>query len=67
MTGKAKDFFQTFAAGRMSRRELMEGAGKLGIAGATANFLYHGAVTQAIGTTPATMSIGSCSCVVRVL
>ena len=33
MTDKAKDFFQTFAAGRMSRRELMEGAGKLGIAG----------------------------------
>ena len=33
MYDKEKDFFQTFAAGRMSRRELMEGAGKLGIGG----------------------------------
>ena len=31
MSDKAKDFFAAFKAGKMSRRELMAGAGKLGI------------------------------------
>ena len=30
MSDKAKDFFAAFKAGKVSRRELMSGAGKLG-------------------------------------
>ncbi len=48
MHDKAKDFFDAFKAGRMSRRELMSGAAKLGIGAATANFLLNGAATQAM-------------------
>ena len=36
MSDKAKEFFQAFSAGKMSRRELMLGAGKLGLAAGTA-------------------------------
>src|SRR5437763_14346943 len=48
MTNKAKDFFEAFKAGKMSRRELMEGAGKLGITAATANFMLNAAATDAM-------------------
>ena len=48
MSDKAKDFFQAFKAGKMTRRELMEGAGKLGITAATANFMLNAAATNAL-------------------
>ena len=48
MSDKARDFFSAFKAGRMSRRELMVGAGRLGISAATANFMLNAAATQAI-------------------
>ena len=47
MSDKARDFFSAFKAGRMSRRELMVGAGGLGISAATANFMLYAAATQA--------------------
>jgi multiple sugar transport system substrate-binding protein len=48
MTGKAKDLFDAFAKGRMSRRELIEGAGKLGLTAATANLMLSSATSQAM-------------------
>jgi multiple sugar transport system substrate-binding protein len=48
MSEKAKDFFRQFKAGRISRRELMEGAGKLGLTAAAANFMLNAAGTEAI-------------------
>ena len=48
MSDKAKDFFEAFKAGKMSRRELMAGAGKLGISAAAANFLLNAAATRAM-------------------
>ena len=48
MSEKANDFFQAFKAGRLSRRELMAGAGKLGVTAATANFLLNAAATRAL-------------------
>src|SRR5215207_338151 len=48
MTGKAKDLFEAFAKGRMSRRELIEGAGKLGLTAATANLMLSSATSQAM-------------------
>ena len=48
MSDKAKDFFEAFKAGRMSRRELMAGAGKLGITAAAANFILNAAATRAM-------------------
>jgi multiple sugar transport system substrate-binding protein len=48
MSKKAQDFFDAFKAGRISRRELMAGAGKLGITGATANFMLNAAGTSAL-------------------
>src|SRR5579885_2720077 len=48
MSDKAKDFFEAFKAGKMSRRELMAGAGKLGLSAAAANFLLNGAATRAL-------------------
>ena len=35
MDDKAKEFFAAFKAGKMSRRELMSGAAKLGVSAAT--------------------------------
>jgi len=46
MSKKAQDFFDAFKAGRISRRELMAGAGKLGITAATANFMLNAAGTS---------------------
>ena len=48
MHDKAKEFFAAFKAGKMSRRELMSGAAKLGVSAATANFLFNAAATQAL-------------------
>src|ERR1700749_2561875 len=48
MSDKAKDFFDAFKAGKMSRRELMSGAGKLGITAASANFMLNAAGTKAM-------------------
>ena len=48
MHDKAKELFAAFKAGRMSRRELMSGAAKLGVSAATANFLLNAAATQAL-------------------
>jgi len=48
MSDKAKDFFAAFKAGKVSRRELMSGAGKLGITAATANVMLNAAGTAAI-------------------
>ena len=48
MDEKAKEFFAAFKAGKMSRRELMSGAAKLGVSAATANFLFNAAATQAL-------------------
>jgi multiple sugar transport system substrate-binding protein len=39
MHDRAKDLFAAFKAGKMSRRELMSGAAKLGVGAAAANFL----------------------------
>jgi multiple sugar transport system substrate-binding protein len=47
MSQKAKDLFDAFKMGKVSRRELMAGAGKLGITAASANFLLNAAGTQA--------------------
>ena len=48
MDDKAKEFFAAFKAGKMSRRELMSGAAKLGVGAATANFLFNATATQAL-------------------
>jgi multiple sugar transport system substrate-binding protein len=48
MSQKAKDFFEQYKAGKISRRDLMLGAGKLGISAATANFMLNAAGTQAL-------------------
>ncbi len=48
MSDKAKDFFSAFKAGKMSRRELMSGAGKLGITAATANVMLNAAGSAAM-------------------
>ena len=48
MSDKANDFFNAFKAGRVSRRELMAGAGKLGVTAASANFLLNAAATRAL-------------------
>src|SRR5438876_11648863 len=48
MNDKANDFFGAFKAGKMSRRELMAGAGKLGISAAAANLMLNAAGTRAM-------------------
>lgn len=48
MSEKAKDIFSAFKAGRLTRRELLEGVGKLGLTAATANFMLNAAATEAI-------------------
>lgn len=48
MSDKAKDLFTAFASGKLSRRELMLGAGRLGLTAATANFMLNAAATQAM-------------------
>ena len=48
MSDKAKGLFEEFKAGNLSRRELMHGAGKLGITAASANFMLNAAGTRAL-------------------
>ena len=48
MSKKAQDFFDAFKAGQISRRELMAGAGKLGVTAATANLMLNAAGTRAL-------------------
>ena len=48
MSDKAKGFFEEFKAGNISRRDLMNGAGKLGITAASANFMLNAAGTRAM-------------------
>src|SRR4051812_645766 len=48
MTEKAKDLAQAFAAGRVSRRDLMRGMGALGLTAAAADFIVNAAMTQAL-------------------
>src|ERR1700727_2283605 len=48
MHDRAKDLFAAFKAGKMSRRELMSGAAKLGVGAAAANFLLNAAATRAL-------------------
>jgi len=48
MTEKSRDFFAAFKAGKMNRRELMSGAGKLGITAGAANFMLNAAATNAV-------------------
>jgi len=42
MTDRIKDLFDAYAAGRVSRRDLMRGAARLGITAAGANVLVAG-------------------------
>jgi multiple sugar transport system substrate-binding protein len=48
MSHKGTDFFEQYKAGKMSRRELMLGAGKLGLSAGAANFMLNAASTQAL-------------------
>ena len=45
MTDRIKDLFDAYAAGRVSRRELIQGAARLGITAASANFLLGSSVS----------------------
>ena len=48
MSDKAKGFFTAYKSGRMNRRDLMLGAGKLGLTAASANFLLNASSTSAL-------------------
>jgi multiple sugar transport system substrate-binding protein len=48
MSDKARDLFEQFAKNKVSRRELMEGAGKLGISAAAASTMLSQATTAAL-------------------
>ncbi len=48
MSEKVNDLFEAFKTGGISRRELMAGAGKLGVTAASANFLLNAAATRAL-------------------
>ncbi len=48
MTDKTTDLFSDYVAGRMSRRELMTRAGKLGLGAAAAGLMLNRAQTQAL-------------------
>jgi len=48
MSNKVNDFFDAFKAGKISRRDIMSGAGKLGVSAATANFALNAAGTRAM-------------------
>ena len=48
MTDKTTGLFSDYVAGRMSRRELMTGVGKLGLGAAAAGFMLNRAQTQAM-------------------
>src|SRR5712672_4796773 len=48
MTDRIKDLFDAYAAGRVSRRDLMRGAARLGITAAGANFLLGSSAIEAM-------------------
>src|ERR1700704_5631058 len=48
MTDRKKDLFDAYAAGRLSRRDLMRGAAQLGLTAAGANFLLGSSATDAM-------------------
>lgn len=48
MSKKEQDFFDAFKAGKLSRRELMAGAAKLGITAASANFMLNASASRAL-------------------
>ncbi|HEY3794639.1 MAG TPA: ABC transporter substrate-binding protein, partial [Bradyrhizobium sp.] len=48
MTDRIKDLFDAYAAGRVSRRDLIQGAARLGITAASANFLLGSSVTESM-------------------
>ncbi len=48
MTDRIKDLFDAYAAGRVSRRDLMRGAARLGITAASANFLLGSSAIEAM-------------------
>ena len=48
MSEKTRDLFDAYKAGRLSRRELMSGAAKLGVTAGMANFMLNAAATRAL-------------------
>ena len=48
MSSKAKDLAQSFAAGRLSRRDFLRGMTALGVSAAAADFLVNAATTEAL-------------------
>src|SRR3954447_1113730 len=48
MTDRIKDLFDAYSAGRVSRRELMRGAARLGVTAASANFLLGASAVEAL-------------------
>src|SRR6266566_7915192 len=48
MTDRIKDLFDAYAAGRVSRRDLMRGAARLGVTAASANFLLGSSAIEAM-------------------
>jgi multiple sugar transport system substrate-binding protein len=48
MLDREKNLFDSYAAARISRRDLLDGAAKLGIAGLAANAAYASSVSQAM-------------------
>src|SRR5437764_4135048 len=48
MTDRLKDLFEAYSAGRVSRRELMRGAARLGVTAASANFLLGASAVEAL-------------------
>src|SRR5450631_18111 len=48
MTDRIRDLFDAYAAGRVSRRDLMRGAARLGVTAASANFLLGSSAIEAM-------------------
>ena len=48
MFDREKNLFDSYAAKRISRRELLDGAAKLGVAGVAANAAFASSVSQAM-------------------
>src|SRR3569832_1534232 len=48
MTDRIKDLFDAYAAGRVSRRDLMRGAARLGVTAATANLMLGSSLVGAM-------------------
>jgi multiple sugar transport system substrate-binding protein len=48
MFDREKNLFESYAAKRISRRDLLDGAAKLGIAGVAANAAFASSVSRAM-------------------